>query len=99
VASNNDRLLQALYFLRRRQRAYIDTFNLHSPNVQLILKDLARFCRAHKSTGHKDPIVAARLDGRREVWLRMQQHLRLSDANLWSIMDGRPHPEQQTDGE
>lgn len=34
--------------------------------------------------------MAGRLDGRREVFLRIQQHLQLSDDDLWSLYDGRP---------
>lgn len=54
----------------------------------IVLSDLARFCRAHSSTGHADPHIAARLDGRREVWLRIQNHLRLTDDELWQLHGG-----------
>jgi hypothetical protein len=50
--------------------------------TQMVLADLAKFCRANRSTFHPDPHVAARLDGRREVWLRITQHLNLSTDDL-----------------
>lgn len=67
-------------------------FNPQSGDARAVLVDLARFCRAHASTAHPDPHVAARLDGRREVWLRIQQHLNLDNDTLWLLFDGRPIP-------
>lgn len=74
---------QALEYLLSRRGAYQDTFR--NPRGELVLADLAKFCRANESTGHPDPHVAARLDGRREVWLRIQHHLKLSDEELWKL--------------
>lgn len=74
-------------FLRQRQVAYCTTFA--GPVGELVLADLAKFCRAHDTTFHPDPRVAAQLDGRREVWLRIQQHLQLTDTQLWQMV-GRP---------
>jgi hypothetical protein len=51
----------------------------------MVLEDLAKFCRAHESTFHAEERVAGRLDGRREVWLRIQQHLQLSEDALWKL--------------
>lgn len=75
-------------FLSGRAGAYRAVFQLPSPPVETVLADLARFCRANESTGHLDTHVAARLDGRREVWLRIQQHLRLTDEQLWQLFGG-----------
>lgn len=73
--------------LSGRASAYRDTFiNAQGDKV---LKDLAAYCRANESTAHPDPNMAARLDGRREVWLRIQQHLRLTDDQLWSLFQPR----------
>ena len=74
-------------FLHRRRYVYRATFN--GPLADEVLKDLARFCRAHESTFHSESHVAARLDGRREVWLRIAQHLELSPDQLWDIYVGR----------
>lgn len=51
--------------------------------------DLARFCRADQSTFHADARVHAVLEGRREVWLRIQEHLRLSDEELFTLYNGQ----------
>lgn len=72
--------------LQERRYAYRKTFQ--GPLAEVVLRDLARFCRAHDSTFH--PEHAARLDGRREVWLRIQQHLRMNDEQLWELYSGRP---------
>jgi hypothetical protein len=53
-----------------------------------VLADLAKFCRAHQSTFHPDTHVAARLDGRREVWLRITQHLNLTTDDLYKTASG-----------
>lgn len=76
---------RAKQFLFSRTAAYRRVFSLNSPDARIVLKDLARFCRAHESTGHADSNVSARLDGRREVWLRIQAHLQLSDDELWNL--------------
>jgi len=80
-----DRLRDALM---SRRTQYITTFR--GPVAEHVLKDLARFCRAHESTAHIDTHAAARLDGRREVWLRIQNHLNLSPDQLWALYSGRP---------
>lgn len=54
-----------------------------------VLADLAKFCRANQSTFHADPRVHAVAEGRREVWLRITQHLNLTDDQLWR-MYGQP---------
>jgi len=74
---------KARNFLFRRQQAYRATFKGPLPDV--VLRDLAKFCRANVSTGHADTHIAARLDGRREVWLRIQAHLNLTQEQLWDL--------------
>jgi hypothetical protein len=71
--------------LFQRQRAYVQTFDTGSEANLEVLRDLARFCRANKSTFNADPRVHAVLEGRREVWLRIQQHLKLDSETLWKI--------------
>ena len=77
-------------FLFRRRYAYTATFN--GPLAQEVLADLARFCRANESTHAADPRDAARLDGRREVWLRLAHHLNLPADALWELYSGAPLP-------
>ena len=73
-------------FLRARQRAYQQTFS--GPVQETVLQDLAKFCRATESTFHADPRVHAILEGRREVWLRIQQHLGLTEQELFRRFAG-----------
>jgi len=80
---------RAWAFLGGRSGAYRRVFTLESQDVLTVLEDLARFCRAHVSTAHLDPHMAARLDGRREAWLRIQQHINLDNETLWHLYDGR----------
>lgn len=70
-------------FLRRRRTAYVQVFC--NPVGEEVLADLARFCRAHDTTMHADPRMHAVLEGRREVWLRIQRHIQLSDDALWKL--------------
>ena len=79
----SDVIERAKQFLFGRQTAYRAVFN--GPMSDVVLVDLAKFCRANESTYHPDPRVAAQLDGRREVFLRIQQHLKLSSDDLWKL--------------
>lgn len=75
---------QAVYdFLRLRSRAYRMAFP--DPKNNEALKDLAKFCRADSSCFHTDPRLHAVLEGRREVWLRIQHHLRLQPDELYEL--------------
>lgn len=78
-------LERAKEWLRGRQAAYQRIFLDHGYDTDLVLQDLAKFCRAHETTFHVEHSVSDHLDGRREVWLRIQQHLRLTDDELWKI--------------
>lgn len=80
-----EKLKRALF---RRQHAYRTTFV--GPLGAEVLKDLARFCRAHESTFHVDPRAHALAEGRREVWLRIQNHLQLTPDELWELQSGLP---------
>jgi hypothetical protein len=74
--------------LMRRRYAYQLTFR--APIAKEVLKDLARFCRAHESTFHEDARAHAMAEGRREVWLRIQNHMQLPPDELWELYSGRP---------
>lgn len=80
---------QARAFLQGRRQAYLRVFDSENHFTDEVLRDLAKFCRAHAPTAHSDPHMAARLDGRREVWLRIQHHLQLDDEHLWRLY-GQP---------
>lgn len=72
-------------FLATRQQAYNQVFDPQNIFTGKVLKDLAKFCRAHETSFHPDPRVHAIMEGRREVWLRIQQQLQLTDEQLWEL--------------
>lgn len=74
-------------FLRRRKIDYQLAFK--SPAGQAVLIDLARFCRADDTCFHEDPRLHAVLEGRREVWLRIQKHLNLTTDQLYAVYAGQ----------
>ena len=80
--------------LKQRQLAYQRLFLGHGLATDKVLDDLAKFCRAHESTFHANHSVSGRLDGRREVWLRIQQHLRLTDDQLWELYGNHALPSE-----
>lgn len=73
VATETERLLRA------RQTAYHRVFSGSgsADDVVAVVRDLARFCRASNSTFRADAREHAQLEGRREVWLRIRDHLDL----------------------
>lgn len=78
---------RTLDFLRIRKRDYQLTFG--SMAGAAVLTDLAKFCRASESCYHDDSRLHAVLEGRREVWLRIQRHLNLQPEELMQIYAGR----------
>lgn len=78
-------LEQARQFLRSRQSAYQRLFLGHGVDTDVVLDDLAKFCRASASTYHVDQRLSDVLIGRREVFLRIAHYLNLSDEQLWSL--------------
>ena len=78
-------------FLIARKQAYCQIFKSDSVHAQAVMEDLAKFCRAHETTFHTDARAHAVLEGRREVWLRIQSHLNLNSIDLWKLY-GRGNP-------
>ena len=66
-----------------RRQAYVQTFL--NPIGEQVLTDLAIFCRANESCFHADARAHAVAEGRREVWLRIQKELHLTDDQLWAL--------------
>ncbi len=85
---------EAKSVLSNRALSYQRVFLKKGVDTDRVLVDLAKFCRAHESTFHIDHSASDRLDGRREVWLRIQQHLRLTDDQLWSLYGNKSLPEE-----
>lgn len=76
----------------RKRSFYRATFN--SPAGEHVLADLQRFCRANRTTitvsqqsGMIDTHAMAVAEGRREVWLRIQNHLNLDEAKLRTLKE------------
>jgi len=68
--------------LQSRQDGYKTVFK--GVNGQEVLKDLSRFCRENESCvvlGDRDATLV--LEGRREVILRIMDHLDMSPEDLW----------------
>jgi hypothetical protein len=62
------------------KRAYDMVFG--ASGSAAVLADLAKFCRADETTFHADARIHAVLEGRREVWLRIQRHLNMTPTEL-----------------
>lgn len=66
-----------------RLMAYSRVFNPDNKDVQIVLKDLGKFCRANESTFHMDARAHAVAEGRREVWLRIMNHTQLNEEEFF----------------
>jgi hypothetical protein len=87
-AKNIEQIEKALSLLRERQRAYQLAFS--QPAGLAVLNDLSKFCRAVESCvipGDRDKTLI--LEGRREVFLRMTEHLNLSIEQLYALYSGK----------
>jgi len=84
-------------FVQNRKRAYQLCFS--SPAGQEILIDLAKFCRAAESCYHDDARKHAVLEGRREVFLRIQENMQLTVDQLYSLYAGNHFIVQQPESE
>src|SRR5688500_260506 len=74
---------EAFPILDDRKRAFLLAFNKEEAAGAAVLADLATFCRADETCvvpGDRDRTYV--LEGRREVWLRIQDHLKLSTEQL-----------------
>ncbi len=86
MTDRQDQISQAQGVVAYRQQAYVRVFSLeHNKFAEEVLRDLSEFCRARKSTFHEDPRMHAVLEGRREVWLRIEEHLNLSPTDLYKL--------------
>jgi hypothetical protein len=73
--------------LRQLKAAY--QVALSAASGELVLRDMAKFCRANASCFDDDPRVHAALEGRREVWLRINDFLTLSPEELANFVPSR----------
>lgn len=71
-----------------KRRAYQFTLgNKNDQAAQAVLADLAQFCRASASTFAATEREHCLREGRREVWLRIQKYLNLSDEEIQRLED------------
>lgn len=81
----NEVVLRLKRFIEGRRLAYNTVFPKESEASKRVLADLAKFCRANETTFHTDPRLHAVLEGRREVYLRILDHLKRTEEELWAI--------------
>ncbi|WP_414464365.1 hypothetical protein [Hyphomicrobium sp. DY-1] len=74
-------------FLQQRRVAYARLFGMGEPtdkDIEVVMDDLAKFCRAFETTFHADPRMHAVLEGRREVFLRILEHSMIPFEELFN---------------
>ena len=89
-----------LYSLSERKKAYQLTF-CAPPGKMFVLPDLVEFCRASEpSPLESDLFIQGRAAGRRDVFLRIQQHLNLTEDELFCLYSGKSilNPKDFTNG-
>lgn len=85
----SDIIARVKAFLLNRKRAYIFTFDDKDESARAVLEDLKKFCRAESSTFDADPRIHALLEGRREVYLRIINHLQMNVDELFTHFGGK----------
>lgn len=78
---SEDHYKKTLQFIEERKTAYQIVFG-DGPAGKAVLLDLADFCRAEETCWSQDERYTSVLTGRREVWLRIQDHLRRAPEEL-----------------
>ncbi len=76
---------QTLQYLGLRKKSYQSIFGPTGAAGSDAMKDLAKFCFAFETCAGPDPKLTMLLSGRREVWLRIQQHLHLQPEELAAL--------------
>lgn len=71
--------------LTTRQSAYRQIFTGEGA-PKIVMADLARFCFANKTTFHPNARMEGQLEGRREVWLRINAIMNLSEEDLFDLL-------------
>lgn len=81
-------LLRKVSILRvRSYRAVFMPDGAIDRDREIVLADLRDFGFANKSTFDADPFVAGRRQGRREMWLRISQHLNLDEERVQKLVE------------
>lgn len=86
-----EKLRQIIY---KRRGAYKALFKIGTPAADIVLADLAQFCRARSTpavfsqqSGTIDPIATGIAIGRLETWHRIASNLHISDADLYRLVE------------
>lgn len=74
-----------LIFLGLRKRSYESVFGEAGAAGSEAMKDLARFCFAFETCSSPDLNLTLLKSARRDVWLRIQQHLHLQPEELAAL--------------
>lgn len=89
-----DRLQKILNRRQAYRRMFLGDDGQLTPDAQVVIADLARFCRLHRSTTivstvsrQTDVPASFQAEGRREVILRVLGHLHVDDADLFRITE------------
>lgn len=88
-----------LWNLRESLRRIFWRNEYKDDDVVSLMEDLRRFCRADSPTlmfdkeGRVDPIASAMLEGRREVYLRLQAKLNMTDEQIRLIAETKEKEE------
>lgn len=80
-----DTLEKVRRLIGSKASAYKLVFKPDDRWAKIVLLDLAKFCRAHDTTFDADPRQHAVLEGRREVFLRIQRHIHLTEDQLMDL--------------
>ena len=89
--------LGGTYDVSEIRQAYQIVFR-NAAAERLVLPDLAEFCHANEPAPRMNDMFAqGRAAGRRDVWLRVQEHLQLNEADLFALYKWRalPHREEK----
>jgi hypothetical protein len=89
-------LTKAVQRILNRKHAYravfFDASGNVSPNAEIVLADLKKFCRAQSTTvtvspisKNIDPLAMAMAEGRREVWMRLMAHLHIDEKQVFNL--------------
>ena len=68
----------------RTRNSYRDVFT--DDAGQRVLRDLAKVCEPTKSNFHTDPRQHAFNEGKRAIWLRIQNMLNLSEEHIYQAI-------------
>lgn len=72
--------------LVRLKRSYREVFS--SPAGKRVLRDLAKACHAATTTFDENPNEQSRKEGKRQIFLRIQNMINVPDEEVWSLNNG-----------